>query len=390
MNRARPRIRERLPGDRNELPIVAVAVQGELQHAMRGTVTNLAGGPNRAEARDRYTSSANDELTDAVPGVRRTVGLGLRQATAVVPVAAQDAVDTSLVERLPPRVQESVRVVRRTRTESRFVPGRDDVVRRARSEIRAQPRFLSGSDGVHLGPRDLSVTRVAPRTAVEHNDARRQCRSWVATAAIAGRTILIAHAVEVVEIRSAPAGDIDFRSPSRSRFVPAPRLFITGSNCCAVPSSMRCRRREDSTGNRIEQCRRRFRTGDAQAGRIVGNEMPAPTNTGSLTVMVVSSAMLPRRRLHSGEEHKNRRPRTWPPSRRRLIGESHGRGPQARPRHGQRRGQSVGIRRGARQRRGARERDVRSDPAFTTERDCACGIALASVDGPRGVAEGRA
>ncbi len=58
------RVGERLAGDRDELPVVARGVQGELHHAVGARVAHLARRQDRAEARKRGAAGADHELAD--------------------------------------------------------------------------------------------------------------------------------------------------------------------------------------------------------------------------------------------------------------------------------------------------------------------------------------
>ena len=96
------RIRERLPGDGNELPVVAGWMQREFQHTMRIIVSDLTVWGNSSGRRGKARATrAHHELTNAASWIRCSIWVLLGEALIHVTVTVQNDICASLVEQHP-------------------------------------------------------------------------------------------------------------------------------------------------------------------------------------------------------------------------------------------------------------------------------------------------
>src|SRR5215207_5390312 len=86
---------------RDEPPLVALRMEGELQDAVGVVVVDLAVGDGLKDGVVALPSSANHKLPDPTLGVRFPVGVLLREALAVVLMAGEHHIYARCVENVP-------------------------------------------------------------------------------------------------------------------------------------------------------------------------------------------------------------------------------------------------------------------------------------------------
>src|SRR5215471_7993406 len=141
-----------LPFLRNELPVVAVGLQGEFENSEGRSVANLAVWFWFLEGAVIFSASADDEFANAALGVWSSIGRLGSEPFVVVIVAVDDNVGIGVVERLPQGLDFQVIAVRAAGTEERLVPVGQRASHRMRGEIGAQPFFLwrAGFAAAHI------------------------------------------------------------------------------------------------------------------------------------------------------------------------------------------------------------------------------------------------
>src|SRR3954449_13260645 len=97
------RVRERLAGLGNEVPVVMAGAQRELQDAERLVVAPLAAGDRRGRAGAVLAAGPDDELAHAPDRVDRAGGVQRREALVGVLVRGEDEVGAAVVEVVPDR-----------------------------------------------------------------------------------------------------------------------------------------------------------------------------------------------------------------------------------------------------------------------------------------------
>src|SRR6266511_2022884 len=148
---------ERLAGLGQEAPVVAVCVQGELQHTVRVGVAYLAVRLGRAELVVAGPARPDHELADAACGVEYAVRALRREALVVVVVAGEHYLGIRRVQRLEDRSHLGGVAMLAAGREQGLVPVRELAPAGRRGQVRAQPPLLCRSG---LTPADLVALRV--------------------------------------------------------------------------------------------------------------------------------------------------------------------------------------------------------------------------------------
>ena len=248
MTRARPGVRKREGGNRDELPRVAVVAEGELQHARRAAVVHLAVGLRDAvEAVDPDPTGANRELPDAQLRIRCAVRLLRREPLVHFVVRVEHDLRPGGVQIVPQRLHRGIdrrESVARGRAEAWDVPHGERALGGVGGQVRLEPQFLrrAGRRG------DVAVQHddVPGAQVVAVVELSRVARRRPEILPIARRT------------RTEPL-HVPGRRP-RARLVPAPRGVITVDKIwgAAARAQYVIAEREHGAGDRVENRGRGF------------------------------------------------------------------------------------------------------------------------------------
>ena len=135
---------ERLPGHRDELPVVARVVERHLEHAV-GPAPDVAVGQRGGEAVGAAAAGAHGELAHPVDGVGGAARGLEPEALVDVVVPVEDDVGAVVVERLPERPVGGVGAVGGTRAVQGVVPHRHRAVGVGGGQDAPQPLLLRGT-----------------------------------------------------------------------------------------------------------------------------------------------------------------------------------------------------------------------------------------------------
>src|SRR5215217_4637691 len=179
------------PRYRDEAPVVARLVEGQLQDAEVVVLGDLAVGDQRIQsAGEEGTARADHELPNSSLPIHVPARAERREALVVVAVCHQGDLGVSVVERLPERLH-ACRTAVVPGAVARMVPIRQRAVGRMRSKIGPEPALLCRAGAAAAG--HLAAVRVE-RDQMPAADVE----AVIALAPGARRSIHSALAVEVV------------------------------------------------------------------------------------------------------------------------------------------------------------------------------------------------
>src|SRR5229473_2434009 len=209
-------IGEGLPCFRNELPVVAAGLEGELQDSEGSGITQFAVGLWFDEGAVILAAGANDEFANAARGIGGAIGRLRGEALVIVVVAGDHNIGVGFVERLEERLNGEVVAVGAAGTEERLVPIGERAGGGMRGEIGTQPFFL-GRTG--FAAADVLAF------AVQHDDVPRS--EFVAV--VAGLWVAGSGA-KIVEIGCCTSGMklVIARCGPGARFYAAPGIVVAG------------------------------------------------------------------------------------------------------------------------------------------------------------------
>ena len=247
-------VRERLAGNRDELPVVAAGPQGQLEDAVRPRVADLAVGADRREGPRWAAGGPDHELPDPVRAGLAARGLGCEPFVVVV-VPVEDQLRAGRLERIPQRPDRGIVAVVAGREEGLVPHGRDTGARVGR-EVCTQPGHLFGAGATaHLGAVGVEVVHAPGSQVLRVPALARRAGPRAEVGEVGGR----AGTVVVVV-----AGD--GRGPQTP---PAPRRSVAVAELGRRPVRVGdVARRKHPARDAVEQVRRAVVTGAAAGGDV--------------------------------------------------------------------------------------------------------------------------